>query len=340
MKELQERIEKQGKILPGGIIKVDTFLNHQIDPKLMLKIGKEIATLFKSEKIDKIITLEASGIAPALMAGLELGIPVVYAKKKIPSTIESAFTTEVHSFTKGRTYTLNISKELLKQGERILFVDDFIAYGNAALGIIDICKKAGAQIVGMAFCVEKEFQQGRVRLQAVTQDIHIESLAVIQANEITSTDREFMQQAINLSIENVHQGGGPFGAVIVRNGKVISTGVNRVTINNDPTAHAEVQAIRNACQNIKNFKLDGCTIYTSCEPCPMCLSAIYWSGISKIYFGNTKQDAKIIDFDDQFIYDEIEKSTDHRSIPSIAMMRAEAQKAFQEWKNKQDKVEY
>ncbi|MBR6286728.1 MAG: xanthine phosphoribosyltransferase [Bacteroidaceae bacterium] len=340
MKELQEKIEKDGKIMPGGIIRVDSFLNHQIDPILMQKIGKEISRLFKDDKIDKILTLEASGIAPALMAGLEMGVPVVYAKKKIPNTMESAFTAQVHSFTKGNTYTMNIKKEALKKGERILFVDDFLAYGNAALGIIDICKQAGAKLVGMAFCVEKEFQQGRVRLLAVTQNVKIESLAIVQANEITDSDRQFMQQAIDLSVENVRQGGGPFGAVIVRDGKVISTGVNRVTINHDPTAHAEVQAIRNACQNIKNFKLDGCTIYTSCEPCPMCLSAIYWSGISKIYFGNTKQDAKVIDFDDQFIYDEIEKTTDNRRIPSIAMMRGEAQRAFEEWTNKTDKVEY
>ena len=129
-------------------------------------------------------------------------------------------------------------------------------------------------------------------------------------------------------------------ALRVRGGKVVATGVNRVTANHDPTAHAEVSAIRNACKAIGDFKLDGCVIYTSCEPCPMCLSAIYWAGISKIYYGNTKQDAKMIDFDDSFIYDEIDKTTDKRSIPAIALMRKAAQKAFTDWMAKTDKIEY
>ena len=157
---------------------------------------------------------------------------------------------------------------------------------------------------------------------------------------VSNQDRAFMQRAIDLSIENVANGGGPFGAVIVRDGEIIATGVNRVTANNDPTAHAEVNAIRAACSRLASFKLTGCTIYTSCEPCPMCLSAIYWAGISKIYYGNTKQDAKMIDFDDSFIYDEIEKTTDHRSIPAIALMRKAAQKAFTDWMEKADKIEY
>lgn len=153
-------------------------------------------------------------------------------------------------------------------------------------------------------------------------------------------DREYMQQAIDLSVENVRNGGGPFGAVIVKDGRVVATGVNRVTANCDPTAHAEVSAIREACQKLQSFKLEGCTIYTSCEPCPMCLSAIYWAGISKVYYGNTKQDAEDIDFSDKFIYDEIEKSPSLRAIPMEMMMRDEAQIAFDEWKNKEDKIEY
>ncbi len=156
----------------------------------------------------------------------------------------------------------------------------------------------------------------------------------------TDEDRKFMQQAIDLSIDNVKQGGGPFGAVIVKDGEVLSTGVNRVTINHDPTAHAEVQAIRAACQRLQDFRLGGCTIYTSCEPCPMCLSAIYWSGISKIYYGNNKQDAEGIDFGDKFIYEEIDKPMDKRSIPAISLMRDEAQQAFVDWSNKEDKVRY
>lgn len=153
-------------------------------------------------------------------------------------------------------------------------------------------------------------------------------------------DKEFMQLAIDLSVDNVKNGGGPFGAVIVKDGEVLATGVNRVTANCDPTAHAEVSAIRAACQKEHNFKLEGCTIYTSCEPCPMCLSAIYWAGISRVYYGNTKQDAEDIDFSDKFIYDEIARSPYLRAIPTEMMMRDEALSAFRLWKEKEDKIEY
>ena len=149
-----------------------------------------------------------------------------------------------------------------------------------------------------------------------------------------------MQQAIDLSIENVKNDGGPFGAVIVENGKIIATGVNRVTASNDPTAHAEVNAIRAACQQKANFKLTGCSIYTSCEPCPMCLAAIYWAGISHIYYGNTKQDAEEINFGDKFIYDEIERPLSKRSIPTRMIMREQALQAFRDWAAKPDKTEY
>ena len=137
----------------------------------------------------------------------------------------------------------------------------------------------------------------------------------------TPEDARFMQMAIDLSVENVDNGGGPFGAVIVKDGEVIATGVNRVTANNDPTAHAEVSAIRAACQKIGNFKLEGCTVYSSCEPCPMCLSALYWAGVKRICFGNTKADAKAIDFDDSFIYDQIELAREARSIKCDHFMR-------------------
>ncbi|MBQ6085679.1 MAG: nucleoside deaminase [Bacteroidaceae bacterium] len=157
---------------------------------------------------------------------------------------------------------------------------------------------------------------------------------------MTRKDKEFMQQAIDLSIENVKNGGGPFGAVIVENGKIIATGVNRVTASNDPTAHAEVNAIRAACQQKANFKLTGCSIYTSCEPCPMCLAAIYWAGISRIYYGNTKQDAEEINFGDKFIYDEIERPLSKRSIPTRMIMREQALQAFRDWVAKSDKTEY
>lgn len=153
-------------------------------------------------------------------------------------------------------------------------------------------------------------------------------------------DGKFMEHAIELSIKNVDNGGGPFGAVIVKEGEIIAEGVNRVTANNDPTAHAEVNAIREACRKLKTFKLEGCTIYTSCEPCPMCLSAIYWAGLSRIFFGNTKEDAKAIDFDDSFIYNEIEKPYAARAVQAIPFMREKAIVAFEAWSNKADKIEY
>lgn len=153
-------------------------------------------------------------------------------------------------------------------------------------------------------------------------------------------DYKFMQKAIDLSIENVANGGGPFGAVIVCNGEVLATGTNRVTANNDPTAHAEVSAIRAACAKVHNFKLEGCTCYTSCEPCPMCLSALYWAGVERIVYGNTKEDAKAINFDDSFIYDEIAKPYALRAIPCQNLMREEALAGFRAWTEKEDKIEY
>ena len=158
--------------------------------------------------------------------------------------------------------------------------------------------------------------------------------------ELTQQDCDFMQQAIELSKENVKNGGGPFGAVIVRNGEVIATGANRVTANNDPTAHAEVSAIRAACAKLQNFKLEGCICYTSCEPCPMCLAALYWAGVERIFYGNTKDDAKAINFDDSFIYDEIAKPYAQRAIPLKNIMREEALSAFRMWAESEDKIEY
>lgn len=159
-------------------------------------------------------------------------------------------------------------------------------------------------------------------------------------SNFTAEDAKFMQQAIDLSIENVANGGGPFGAVIVRDGEVIATGTNRVTANCDPTAHAEVSAIRAACAKLGDFKLTGCTIYSSCEPCPMCLSALYWAGVERIFYGNTKQDAKEIDFDDSFIYDQIALDYSERSIPCINIMRDNALEGFKAWREKADKILY
>lgn len=149
-----------------------------------------------------------------------------------------------------------------------------------------------------------------------------------------------MLQAIKKAEDNVALGGGPFGAVIVKDNKIVAVGNNRVTLTNDPTAHAEVTAIREACTVLGTFDLSGCEIYTSCEPCPMCLSAIYWARIGKIYYGNTKADAKNIGFDDSFIYDEIGKAPAERAIPAVQFMPEEAIKAFKLWEQKDDKVEY
>jgi len=149
-----------------------------------------------------------------------------------------------------------------------------------------------------------------------------------------------MKRAIELSIESVSGGGGPFGCVIVKDEKIVSEGSNKVTSNNDPTAHGEIVAIREACKKINNFSLNGYELYSSCEPCPMCLSAIYWARINKIYYANTRIDAKKIDFDDSLIYSEFKKSIDKRKIPMIQMMRSEALKAFELWNKKIDKVKY
>ena len=151
---------------------------------------------------------------------------------------------------------------------------------------------------------------------------------------------KFMQRAIELSIQSVNNGTGPFGAVIVKDNKIISEGFNTVTLSNDPTSHAEIVAIRKACKILNNFSLKGCELYSTCEPCPMCLSAIYWARIEKIYYANTRKDAQKIDFDDSLIYSEFEKNIDKRKIPMIQVMRNEAIKAFELWDKKTDKVKY
>lgn len=155
-----------------------------------------------------------------------------------------------------------------------------------------------------------------------------------------SFQQKFMDRAVELSSQNIDNGGGPFGAVIVKNGAIIAEGANGVTRNNDPTAHAEVTAIRAACQVLNSFNLEGCEIYTSCEPCPMCLSAIYWAHLDKIYYANTKEDAAHIDFDDQFIYEELKKTYENRSIPIIKIDNSNAIKAFQKWEFNLEKIKY
>ena len=156
----------------------------------------------------------------------------------------------------------------------------------------------------------------------------------------TDFDEKFMTLAAQLSIENIDRGGGPFGAVITKDGEIVATGVNSVTLNNDPTAHAEVSAIRAACSRLQTFQLTDCVVYSSCEPCPMCLSALYWAGVKKIYYGNTKEDADQIDFSDKFIYEELDREKMARKIPCIAVDKSQTIKAFQKWDAKTDKVKY
>ncbi len=158
---------------------------------------------------------------------------------------------------------------------------------------------------------------------------------------MTEDDNRFMQRAIDLSKKAVESNmGGPFGCVVVKNGEIIAEGHNSVTGTNDPTAHAEVVAIRNACKVLNTFQLDECIIYTSCEPCPMCFGAIYWARPKKVFYGCTRQDAAEIDFDDQFVYDELDKEIRARKIEFVNLMRNDANEIFKSWAEKNDKVKY
>ena len=154
------------------------------------------------------------------------------------------------------------------------------------------------------------------------------------------SNNNFMLRAIELSIDSANKTGGPFGCVIVKNNKIIGEGSNKVTLSNDPTAHAEIVAIREACQKLNIFNLSGCDLYSSCEPCPMCLSAIYWSHIDNIFYANTRDDAKEIDFDDSLIYSELAKKIEDRKIPIKQMLRDEALQAFKIWSKKVNKIKY
>lgn len=179
MKQLKERILADGKCFPGGILKVDNFINHQMDPALMREMALELVRRFAGHKINKVITIEASGIAPAILVGFYLNVPVLFAKKKVPSTMENMLVTEVYSFTKNRSYSVCVSSDYLTKADRVLFIDDFLANGNAALGIIDLVNQAGATLEGMGFLIEKGFQEGGSELRG--RGIHVESLAIIES---------------------------------------------------------------------------------------------------------------------------------------------------------------
>lgn len=158
---------------------------------------------------------------------------------------------------------------------------------------------------------------------------------------MTEQDRIFMREAIALSLSGMKNGdGGPFGCIIVKNGVVVGRGNNRVTSTNDPTAHAEIIAIRDACRHLSSFQLDGCIVYTSCEPCPMCLGAIYWARLDRIVYACTRKDAADIDFDDDFLYKELVAPMAERRIPIVPLLRQEGLVAFKEWKNRRDKTVY
>ncbi len=179
MRALKERIMRDGRCFDGGILKVDNFINHQMDPILMKSMAVEFVRRFAGTKINKIVTIEASGIAPAIMVGYLLELPVVFAKKKVPSTMENMLSTTVYSFTKNSSYNVCVSKDYLCPGDKVLFIDDFLANGNAAKGIIDLVEQAGAELVGMGFLIEKSFQHGGDFLRE--RGVHVESLAIIDS---------------------------------------------------------------------------------------------------------------------------------------------------------------
>jgi len=176
---LEDRIKKDGRVLPGDILKVDSFLNHRIDVPFICELGREFHRLFADSGVTAILTIEASGIGIACLTAQYFGVPVVFAKKKKPSTMGNMLSTTVFSFTKQREYNVVISKEYLTPDDKVLFVDDFLAYGNAAKGIIDLCRQAGCQLVGMGFIIEKAFQNGRKVIEY--EGVRCESLAIIES---------------------------------------------------------------------------------------------------------------------------------------------------------------
>ncbi|MGH0665047.1 xanthine phosphoribosyltransferase [Bacillus paranthracis] len=191
MKVLQEKILNEGKVLSGDVLKVDAFLNHQIDPVLMQEIGKEFAKRFKEENITKIVTIESSGIAPAVMAALELGVKVIFARKRKSLTLQdNMYVANVYSFTKQETNEISLSRNHINESDRVLIIDDFLANGQAALGLMSLVEQAGASIAGIGIVIEKAFQDGGKKLRE--QGIRVESLA-----EIASLDNNavtFVQQ--------------------------------------------------------------------------------------------------------------------------------------------------
>lgn len=182
MKLLEDRIRQDGVVLPGNVLKVNQFLNHQIDPQLMYEIGQEFARLFKERPVTKILTVEASGIAPAIMAGLVMNVPVVFARKKKPSTLDDmTYTAEVYSYTKKVTNTISVDSKFLSENDHVLIIDDFLANGQAVKGMLEICRQADVKVEGVGIVVEKSFQEGADWIKG--QGIRLESLARISSFE-------------------------------------------------------------------------------------------------------------------------------------------------------------
>ncbi|WP_314060158.1 xanthine phosphoribosyltransferase [uncultured Vagococcus sp.] len=182
MEILKNRIKQDGTVLGNGVLKVDNFLTHQVDPALMQAVGKEFAELFKGEKITKVVTIEASGIAPAIFTGLFLEVPVIYARKAKSLTMkEELLTAEVYSFTKQITSNVSISQKFLSEEDNVLIIDDFLANGQAALGLVELCRQAGAKVNGIGIVIEKSFQDGRELL--ISKGLRVESLARIASLE-------------------------------------------------------------------------------------------------------------------------------------------------------------
>ncbi|ASV69249.1 xanthine phosphoribosyltransferase [Cytobacillus sp. FSL W7-1323] len=197
MELLKEKIKQEGKVLSDTVLKVDSFLNHQIDPELMLEIGKEFAARFKEEGVTKILTLESSGIAPAVMTGLYLNVPVVFARKRKSLTlVNDLLTAEVYSFTKQETNEISVSQKFISENDRLLIIDDFLANGQAALGLADIVDQAKASIAGMGIVIEKGFQDGGKQLRE--KGYKVESLAIVQSlanSKVTFTQVEEMEES-------------------------------------------------------------------------------------------------------------------------------------------------
>ncbi|WP_100372558.1 xanthine phosphoribosyltransferase [Bacillus sp. FJAT-45037] len=195
MEKLKQAILKRGKVLSDDVLKVDTFLNHQIDPVLMAEVGKEFARRFKEDGITKVLTIESSGIAPSFMAATDLAVPLIFARKKKSLTLtENLLVSQVYSFTKQETNDITVSKDFIQPGDRVLIIDDFLANGQAAFGLIDIVEQAGAHVCGLGIVIEKSFQDGRTKLAQA--GYRIESLA--RVNSLTNGKVTFVEDLVSV----------------------------------------------------------------------------------------------------------------------------------------------